>query len=100
MKLINPNKKRNAMTSHINLIRIGRVCKKTQLGKTSIYAKLNKKSKYFDESFPKSIKISEGRVVWIEEEIDSWIQNKILKQSATTRNNSIKEKTKNQKNII
>ncbi|THT97703.1 AlpA family phage regulatory protein [Lampropedia puyangensis] len=61
----------------INLIVLSQVCQKTQLGKTSIYSKINPNSKYHDPSFPRSIRISDARIAWIESELNEWIASKI-----------------------
>lgn len=58
------------------MIDIREVTRRTNLSKSSIYDFINPKSKRFDPSFPKSIKISEHRVAWREREIDGWITSK------------------------
>ena len=54
-----------------SFIRIKKVEAKTGLKKSMIYDLMSK------EQFPKSIKIGERAVAWIESEVDKWIQNKI-----------------------
>lgn len=71
----------------VNLIMLPAVCKKVQLGKTSLYSKLNPKSKYHDPKFPNPIKISDSRIAWIEEEVDLWIEQKIDQRIINQRNN-------------
>ncbi len=56
-----------------SLIRIKKVEAKTGLKKSMIYDLMSK------EKFPKSIKIGERAVAWIESEVDKWIKNKIPK---------------------
>ena len=54
-----------------NLIRLPEVLRKVPLSKPTIYRKMA------DGSFPKSRKIGERAVAWIEFEIDSWIESRI-----------------------
>ena len=54
-----------------SLIRLKKVEAKTGLKKSMVYDLMNK------GEFPKSIKIGERAVAWIESEVDQWIQNKI-----------------------
>lgn len=75
----------------INLILLPTVCKKIRLGKSTIYSKINPKSKYYDPSFPKSVKISDSRIAWIEEEINEWIRGKIEQRSTTKEIISLKQ---------
>ena len=49
----------------------------TGLGSTTIYDMLDKKSKRYDASFPIQVKLSKGRVAWVESEIAQWLINKI-----------------------
>lgn len=49
----------------------------TGLGKSTIYDMLNKKSSRYDSSFPTQVKLSEGRVAWVESEIAHWLEGKM-----------------------
>lgn len=55
------------------ILRLKDVQSRVGLGRSSIYSKLNRKSPYFDESFPRSIRIAEKSVGWLESEISAWI---------------------------
>ena len=59
------------------LLRIEDLCEKLKLSKASIYNLRNKNSKYFAPRFPEKIKLTANSVVWIEEQIDAWIDSKI-----------------------
>lgn len=54
-----------------SLIRLPRVEAKTGLKKSMVYDLMRK------NEFPKSIKIGERAVAWIESEIDQWVRKKI-----------------------
>jgi prophage regulatory protein len=49
----------------------------TGLSSTTIYDMLDKKSKRYDPTFPIQVKLSKGRVAWVESEIAQWIEGKI-----------------------
>jgi len=61
-----------------SLIRIKKVEAKTGLKKSMVYDLMSK------DEFPKSIKIGERAVAWIESEVDKWIQNKIPESRKAT----------------
>ena len=49
----------------------------TGLSSTTIYDMLDKKSKRYDPTFPIQVKLTKGRVAWIESEIAEWLEYKI-----------------------
>ncbi len=49
----------------------------TGLSSTTIYDMLDKKSKRYDSTFPIQVKLSKGRVAWVESEVAQWIEWKI-----------------------
>ena len=55
------------------ILRLKRLKEKTGMAGSSIYNKLNPRSKYYDETFPKPIRLGLGAVGWIEAEVDAWI---------------------------
>jgi len=54
-----------------SFIRLKKVEDRTGLKKSMVYDLMSK------DEFPKSIKIGDRAVAWIESEVDQWIQNKI-----------------------
>lgn len=50
----------------------------TGLSSTTIYDMLDKKSNRYDSTFPIQVKLSKGRVAWVESEIADWIEGKIV----------------------
>ena len=44
---------------------------------TTIYEMVNKKSDRYDPTFPVQVKLSRGRVAWVESEIAEWLEFKI-----------------------
>ncbi|WP_227679467.1 helix-turn-helix transcriptional regulator [Psychrobacter immobilis] len=49
----------------------------TGLSSTTIYDILDKKSNRYDPTFPVQVKLSKGRVAWVESEIAEWLDDKI-----------------------
>lgn len=49
----------------------------TGLSSTTIYDMLDKKSNRYDSTFPIQVKLSKGRVAWVESEIAEWLEDKI-----------------------
>lgn len=49
----------------------------TGLSSTTIYDMLDKKSNRYDPTFPVQVKLSKGRVAWVESEVSQWIKGKI-----------------------
>jgi prophage regulatory protein len=67
------------------IIRLKQVIALTGLSHSTIYDRMNPKSKRYDASFPKSIKLGAalqaGAVGWIESEIQAWIQQCIAERT-------------------
>ncbi len=49
----------------------------TGLSSTTIYDMLDKRSNRYDPTFPVQVKLSKGRVAWVESEIAEWLQARI-----------------------
>lgn len=59
------------------LLRMDDLCVKLQLSRATLYNLMKEGSKYYDPSFPKHLKLTQNSVVWIEEQIDEWIESKM-----------------------
>ena len=62
------------------LIRLNDVLRRTGISRSSVYLKINKKSKYFDATFPRPVPLSSGirgGVAWSLSEIEQWISSRI-----------------------
>lgn len=55
------------------ILRISEVCQRTGLSRSTVYDKQDPKSKRYDSTFPKKIRLSEKTVGWSEQEIGSWL---------------------------
>ena len=47
------------------------------LSSSTIYDMLDKRSSRYDPTFPVQVKLSKGRVAWVESEIAQWLSEKI-----------------------
>ena len=64
--------------NHIpQLLSIKDVSNYTGLSRSTIYELVNEESNRYDPSFPKKVKLTEVRVVWVASEIAEWINEKI-----------------------
>jgi prophage regulatory protein len=61
----------------LTILRRKQVQERTGLPASSLYSLLDKKSPYYDPTFPKQIKLSVVSVGWIQEEIQTWIESRI-----------------------
>ena len=52
----------------------------TALSRSTIYEMMNPKSKYYDSTFPKPVRLTEIRVGWVYQEIYDWLELKIAQR--------------------
>lgn len=64
------------------LIDIKDLCDLTRLSQTSIYRKMNKKNKQFDETFPRPVDIGVSSNYWRYEDVKRWIANRPMRSVA------------------
>lgn len=68
----------NLSTYHLpRMLPLKEVTHHTGLSSTTIYDMLDKKSKRYDPTFPIQVKLSKGRVAWVESEVAQWLDGKI-----------------------
>lgn len=48
----------------------------TGLSRSTIYAKLDRKSRYHDPSFPKPVKLGLRAIGWSEAAVDQWLKSR------------------------
>lgn len=73
---INPQAITQIQTSH-KMLRIKQLIEQTGLSRSTLYDMMNVKSKRYDPTFPRGIKLTEATVCWLESEINAWIESKI-----------------------
>ena len=62
------------------ILRMKQLIELTALSRSTLYEMMDVKSKRYDPTFPRGIKLTEATVGWLESEVNAWIDNKI-KQS-------------------
>lgn len=66
-----------AFRSGLRILRRKDVEQRTGLSRSGIYDKVSVKSPRHDASFPRQIRLGNGAVGWVEQEVDAWIESKI-----------------------
>ncbi|WP_227687532.1 helix-turn-helix transcriptional regulator [Psychrobacter immobilis] len=72
-----PNTSMPSMPQIPRMISIQQVEDCIGLSSTTIYEMVNKKSDRYDPTFPVQVKLSKGRVAWVEREVAAWIESKM-----------------------
>ncbi len=62
------------------MLNIKAVIEITALSRSTIYELMKPSSKYYDETFPKPVRLTEIRVGWVAQEIYDWLEQKIAKR--------------------
>ena len=60
------------------ILRMKQLIELTALSRSTLYDIMDIKSKRYDPSFPRAIKLTEATVCWLESEVNAWIDGKIL----------------------
>lgn len=81
METLNANTQQNTSTLSMpqipRMLSLKQVIHYTGLSSTTIYDMLDKRSNRYDPTFPIQVKLSKGRVAWVESEVAQWIEDKI-----------------------
>lgn len=81
MEQLNVSTQQNVSTPSIpqipRMLPLKQVIHYTGLSSTTIYDMLDKRSNRYDPTFPIQVKLSKGRVAWVESEVAQWIEGKI-----------------------
>ena len=81
MENLNVNTQQNTSTPSMpqipRMLPLKQVIHYTGLSSTTIYDMLDKRSNRYDPTFPIQVKLSKGRVAWVESEVAQWIEGKI-----------------------
>ena len=76
---INPQAITQTQPSY-KMLRMKQLIEQTGLSRSTLYEMMDVKSKRYDPTFPRGIKLTEATVCWLESEVNTWIDSKI-KQS-------------------
>lgn len=61
----------------IIVLRLPVLMVQTGLKRSSVYSKMNPRSKYFDSTFPTPIRTGSRSIGWIESEVNAWLESRI-----------------------
>ena len=59
------------------IINLREVIEFTSISRAHIYEMINVKSKYYDPTFPRPIRLSNSRIGWVAREVNQWIEDKL-----------------------
>ena len=81
MEQLNANTQQNVSASSMpqipRMLPLKQVMHYTGLSSTTIYDMLDKRSNRYDPTFPIQVRLSKGRVAWVESEVADWIESKM-----------------------
>ncbi|MCB1660836.1 MAG: AlpA family phage regulatory protein [Pseudomonadales bacterium] len=59
------------------MLRMKQLIEYTGLSRSTLYDMMDVKSKRYDPTFPRAIKLTEATVCWLESEVNAWLESKI-----------------------
>ena len=59
------------------IINLKEVIQFTSISRAKIYEMINEKSRYYDSTFPRPVRLSESRIGWSAWEVHQWIEEKL-----------------------
>ncbi len=62
-------------SENFRMLKLKDVISKCQISRSTIYDKLDQKSKRYDPDFPKPRKLGMNSVAWVENEVEQWLKN-------------------------
>lgn len=63
-------------SNDVKILRLLTVSETCGLSRSTIYEKINPKSRHYDPEFPKPLKLSSSAVGWLQHEINHWLLSK------------------------
>ncbi len=66
----------NSVASHAKVLRMKDLVSTCGLSRSTIYDKMDSKSRRYDPSFPKPLKLGLSAIGWIEQDILCWLESK------------------------
>lgn len=61
--------------NEMQMLKLRDVTHRCQISRSTIYDKLDQKSKRYDPDFPKPRKLGLNSVAWVENEVEQWLRN-------------------------
>lgn len=76
--MLKPCEQTNLSNQPLRILRMAELTTLLGISRSSIYEKLNPKSRYYDADFPKPIRLGTASVGWRSTSVDEWIASRIV----------------------
>lgn len=74
--MLKPCEQTNHSNQPLRILRMAELTALLGISRSSIYEKLNPKSRYYDADFPKPIRLGAASVGWRSNSVDEWIASR------------------------
>ncbi|BBS38368.1 TPA: helix-turn-helix transcriptional regulator [Citrobacter freundii] len=76
--MLKPCEQMNHSNQPLRILRMAELTALLGISRSSIYEKLNPKSRYYDADFPKPIRLGAASVGWRSTSVDEWIASRVV----------------------
>ncbi|WP_261436634.1 helix-turn-helix transcriptional regulator [Serratia proteamaculans] len=76
--MLKPCEQANHSNQPLRILRMAELTTLLGISRSSIYEKLNPKSRYYDADFPKPIRLGAASVGWRSTSVDEWIASRVV----------------------
>ncbi|MRT14783.1 AlpA family phage regulatory protein [Enterobacteriaceae bacterium RIT711] len=76
--MLKPCEQTNHSNQPLRILRMAELTALLGISRSSIYEKLNPKSRYYDADFPKPIRLGAASVGWRSTSVDEWIVSRTV----------------------
>ncbi|ELZ0584688.1 helix-turn-helix transcriptional regulator [Yersinia enterocolitica] len=76
--MLKPYEQSNHSNQPLRILRMAELTALLGISRSSIYEKLNPKSRYYDADFPKPIRLGAASVGWRSTSVDEWIASRVV----------------------
>ncbi|EFA4080515.1 TPA: helix-turn-helix transcriptional regulator [Escherichia coli] len=76
--MLKPCEQTNHSNQPLRILRMADLTALLGISRSSIYEKLNPKSRYYDADFPKPIRLGAASVGWRSTSVDEWIASRVV----------------------
>ncbi|WP_315689194.1 helix-turn-helix transcriptional regulator [Enterobacter roggenkampii] len=76
--MLKPCEQTNHSNQPLRILRMAELTVLLGISRSSIYEKLNPKSRYYDADFPKPIRLGAASVGWRSTSVDEWIASRTV----------------------
>lgn len=76
--MLKPREQTNHSNQPLRILRMAELTALLGISRSSIYEKLNPKSRYYDSDFPKPIRLGAASVGWRSTSVDEWLASRTV----------------------